>query len=396
LTTWQTTWEVARWEFRRFLKPKQLLISVVTMLVTGGATFGIARLIRRSRADVANVAVIGGDRIGLRADTLGTRVALQPRSEDNLAALRDSAQRGDLDGLLIVRDAGSAELVVRRDPAWRMELEQALSAAALRSRLADSGLEPGALQRLAAPMAVEITRPAGGGPGRGERILTGAVLTLSLLGLMTGMGFIFAGITGEKQQRVTEQVISAIAPQQWIDGKIIGLAGVALANTLVTAVTFGGLFALFAATTERKLTLAVDQPLLVPLLILLPLLGFALWFSFLSAIAATIDDPHTSTKGSLLMVPLAPVVVAGLLFSRADTAVAQFFGVFPLTSFTVLPLRLLLADVAAWEVPLSLALLLATIWLFRRAAAKIFAVGMLMYGKEPTVREMWRWARERS
>jgi ABC-2 type transport system permease protein len=395
MTSWETTWEVARWEFRRFLKPKQLLISVVTMLVTGGATFGIARLIRRSRAEIANVAIIGADRIGLGADTVGSRIALRPRPDANEAALRDSAERGDLDGLVVIRDAGSAELVVRRDPPWRMELEQALTGAALKHRLAESGLEPDALQRLAAPMVVKVTRPPGGGPGRGERILTGALLTLSLLGLMTGMGFIFAGITGEKQQRVTEQVISAIAPQQWIDGKIIGLAGVALANTLVTALTFGALFAVFAATTGRPLTLSVDQPLLVPLLVLMPLLGFALWFAFLSAIAATIDDPHTSTKGSLLMIPVVPVAVAGLLFSRADTTIAQFFGVFPLTSSTVLPLRLLLAEVAVWEVPVALVLLVATIWLFRRAAGKIFAVGMLMYGKEPSMREMWRWARER-
>ncbi|HEX6047933.1 MAG TPA: ABC transporter permease [Gemmatimonadaceae bacterium] len=394
MTPWQTTWEVARWEFRRFLKPKQLVISMVTMLVTGGVTLGIARLVRGSRAEIANVAVIGGDRVGLGGDTLASRIALAPRSVTAEAALRDSARAGDLDGLLIVRDAHSAELVVRRDPAWRMDLEQALTGAAIRHRLAESGLEQGALQQLASPMRVAVTRPPGGGPGRGERILTGAVLTLSLLGLMTGMGFIFAGITGEKQQRVTEQVISAIAPQQWIDGKIIGLAGVALANTLVTAVTFGGLFAVFAATTGRPLTLSVDQPMLVPLLVLLPMLGFALWFAFLSAIAATIDDPHTSTKGSLLMVPVVPVVVAFMLFSRADTGVAQFFGVFPLTASAVLPLRLLLAEVAAWEVPLAIALLVGAIWFFRRAAGKIFAVGMLMYGKEPTVREMWRWARE--
>ena len=109
---------------------------------------------------------------------------------------------------------------------------------------------------------------------------------------------------------------------------------------------------------------------------------------------ATIDDPHTSTKGSLMMLPFLPVVVAGLLFTRADTAIAQFFGVLPLTSSSVLPLRLLMAEVAPWEVPLALVLLVRAIWVLRRAAGKIFAVGMLMYGKEPTVREMWRWARE--
>ncbi len=308
--------------------------------------------------------------------------------------MRDSATRGDIGGLLIIKDANHAELVVRRDPTWRAELERALSATAMKQRLAASGLEPTALQALTAPMAVAVTRPAGAGPGRTERILTGAVLALSLVGLMTGMGFIFAGITGEKQQRVTEQVISAIAPQRWIDGKILGLAGVALLNTLVMALVIGMLFAVFSVTSGNRFALTVDQPLLVPLLVLFPLLGFALWFAFLSAIAATIDDPHTSTKGSLLMVPVVPVAIAWPLLSRADSTVAQFFALFPLTSSAVMPVRLLMADVTMWEVPLALALLVATIWALRRAAGKIFAVGMLMYGKEPSVREMWRWARE--
>ena len=212
---------------------------------------------------------------------------------------------------------------------------------------------------------------------------------------MTGMGFIFAGITGEKQQRVTEQVVSAIPPQRWVDGKIIGLAGVAIVNALVTALAFATFVIVLVVFVRRvPLTLGFERPLLVPLLVLLPLLGFALWFTLLAAISATIDDPHTSTKGSLLMLPVIPVVIAFTLFSRADSAVAQFFAVFPFTSSTVLPVRLLLADVAAWEVPLALVLLVGTIWLLRRAAGKIFAVGMLMYGKEPTLRETLRWVRE--
>jgi ABC-2 type transport system permease protein len=265
----------------------------------------------------------------------------------------------------------------------------------LQRRLAATGLEADALGTLLAPVSIAVQRPAGQGPGRGDRLLTGGVLVLTIVGLMTGMGFLFAGITGEKQQRVTEQVVSAIAPQRWVDGKILGLAGVALVNTLVTALALGSLLLFFAVVVRRMpLSLSLDRPLLVPLLVLLPLLGFLLWFTFLAAVAATIDDPNTSTKGSLLMLPLLPVAIAGLLLTRADSAVAQAFGVFPFTAPAVLPVRLLLADVAPWEVPLALLLLVATIWLLRRAAGKIFAVGMLMYGKEPTVREMWRWARE--
>jgi ABC-2 type transport system permease protein len=375
------------------------------MLVSGAVGFGATRVIRGAEASAVTLAVIDGAALGLGADTLvagpspnnatGRAIVLRPHPAADEASLRQAVTAREVDGLLLVRDAGHAVLVARRDPGWRPELERALMAGVLQRRLAATGLEPGALGTLLAPVAITVERPAGQGPGRGDRLLTGGVLALSIIGLMTGMGFLFAGITGEKQQRVTEQVVSAIPPQRWIDGKILGLAGVALVNTLVIALAFGSILVVLLVFVRRApLTLAFDRPLLVPLLVLLPLLGFLLWFTFLAAVAATIDDPHTSTKGSLLMLPLLPVAIAGLLISRADSTVAQLFGLFPFTAPAVLPVRLLLADVAPWEVPLALLLLAATIWLLRRAAGKIFAVAMLMYGKEPTMREMWRWARE--
>jgi ABC-2 type transport system permease protein len=65
-----------------------------------------------------------------------------------------------------------------------------------------------------------------------------------------------------------------------------------------------------------------------------------------------------------------------------------------LTSPTVLASRLMLTAVPLWEVALSLALLWGSAWGLRRMAGKVFATTILMYGKEPTLREMWRWARQ--
>jgi ABC-2 type transport system permease protein len=65
-----------------------------------------------------------------------------------------------------------------------------------------------------------------------------------------------------------------------------------------------------------------------------------------------------------------------------------------MTSSAVMPTRLVLTDVPAWQVALSLALLLGSTWLLRRAAARIFAVGMLLFGNEASWKEVRRWARE--
>ena len=59
-----------------------------------------------------------------------------------------------------------------------------------------------------------------------------------------------------------------------------------------------------------------------------------------------------------------------------------------------MPTRLVLGEVAAWEFLLAVALLCVGIWFLRRAAGTIFGLGMLMYGKEPSLREMWKWLRQ--
>ena len=60
-----------------------------------------------------------------------------------------------------------------------------------------------------------------------------------------------------------------------------------------------------------------------------------------------------------------------------------------------MPIRVILSNPGVVEVAAAVAILVGTIWLFRRLAGRIFEIGMLMYGKEPTLREMWRWASAR-
>ena len=70
-----------------------------------------------------------------------------------------------------------------------------------------------------------------------------------------------------------------------------------------------------------------------------------------------------------------------------------WFALFPLTSPSALPVRMLVGSVGAWEVLASLVLLAASVLLPRRAATQVFALGIHMTGKETSAAEMWRWVR---
>lgn len=96
-----------------------------------------------------------------------------------------------------------------------------------------------------------------------------------------------------------------------------------------------------------------------------------------------------------LFLPFLPLSVGFIgLAGDPDTWVMRSLGIFPLTAPSVMFVRLVVTRVEAWEFLLSVGLLLGAIWLMRRAAGKIFALGMLLSGKEPGWREMWSWAKK--
>jgi len=119
-----------------------------------------------------------------------------------------------------------------------------------------------------------------------------------------------------------------------------------------------------------------------------------LWNTVFATVSATINDPNTSARGSLLLVPFVPVVFALFAFNNPDSIGMQILSFIPFTSPAVLPARLVLTEVTWWQVPLALLLLAVSIWFFRTSSGKIFRLGMLMHGKEPSFKEMLRWARE--
>lgn len=395
--------EVARWEFGRYFKLKDQLIALVTMIVVGAGAIGIAHLVRRSAAEPVRLAIVGPAAAALAAELTagpdlpaGASFAAEAPAEAP-EALRAGVETGEWDGLLLLSPAGEAELQVRRVPDWAVDLRARLDERARARRVAQSGLDRGWLAELLAPAPLEIVAlDRDAGSRRGGALVAGIAIGLMLLGVLMGSAYLLVGITGEKQLRITEQVVAAIRPQTWIDGKILGLSALTLASLalyVVPAIAGMALLRRFGVPVPALPSAVVDPGFLAALM-LFSALGFLLWFTFFAAIAATVDDPNNSSRGGWLMFPLLPLGLAFVVVRTPDSIFAHWLGLLPPTAPTVMPVRLLLGSVAVWEIVVSVAALIGTIWLLRRTAGKIFHLGMLIYGKEPTWTEIWRWARE--
>jgi ABC-2 type transport system permease protein len=305
--------------------------------------------------------------------------AAEGKPEDQL---RESVGRREIDGLLILRDSDSAELVVFTNPLWLGDLQQILNGERRRLKLEAMKLTSNQLADAIAPIQVSISyRKLGRGPlSMAEKIA--AIFLVS--------------ITGEKQLRLTEQIISAVTPQQWIDGKILGVSAYAAISTAVivlSALPF--IIVMQVAGKGIPISVELSNPLNIIILVTITLGGFLFWNTFLAAFAATINDPNVSSRTTVLFLPLVPLIAGAIVtFKAPDSMLTRVLGLIPLTSPSALPVRIILTDVSIWEIALSLVVLFIATWSMRIVAGRIFRVGMLMYGKEPTLRELLRWMKE--
>ncbi len=138
----------------------------------------------------------------------------------------------------------------------------------------------------------------------------------------------------------------------------------------------------------------IGDPVVVLNLVLFAMLGFGFWFTLFALIAATITDPNSSSRSSLLLLPFLPLGLTLTGMDQPDAVWMRVLALIPGLSPAAMPVRLLRGDPWAAEIVLSLALLVVMVWVFRRAAGRVFGVSMLMTGKEPSWAEVWRWLRE--
>jgi len=388
------TWKVAKWEFNRFFKWMDMLKGVLffgAFAVIGGV---IGTWLASDSLKTPTIAVADyGSFDPTDFETRGFHFV--DHTESNREELESLLNNGDIDAILTLISTDEAEIRLQNERAWLFLLENFINEKRTQIKLYEFNIDEGVFASIEAGITLNRTFDKAVETTILDKILAGVAIFLVLIAVFMGFAYQFTAITAEKQQRITEQVVSAISPQTWIDGKILGITGIGL----VYVIFYGGLglvgiVAAVAFGLPLGELLNLINPLLIVTFLLLSLLGILMWNSFLAGVAATIDDPNSSQRTSWMLLPMLPVSLAFFTLVNPDTFAITFLGIFPLTSYAVLPARMVLTQVDWWEPILALVLLAGTAWLFRLVAGKIFATGMMLYGKEPDFKEMFHWFRK--
>lgn len=397
-------WPVARWELLRIVRRPDFALSVVltpvlAILVSVGMrtmTQNRTHTVAVARVDSAGVVTARGDSAlaplegivwrdpgDAAADTTALAAAVRDKRFD--AALLLPASLGS--------EAPEVHLVTRRQGAfWTRALEPHVTEQRRRERAAALGLGPDQVASLASgPLwRRHVSIQEAHTDRRGAFLVTFIVLLLMVTVLLTSMSYLMVGISGEKTARVTEVVVSAVSPGAWMDGKILAFTAVGL----IVGVAWGGSLLLLAGPMSFALPGSIDAGYLLTTL-LIATLGLMLYNAFIAALMATAQNMQAASRwqGSFLMLPFLPLAFLGPLLDAPDAPWLTVVSHIPFFSPVLLPARMALAAVPAWELALGIVVLAASFWFMRLVAGRIFRIGMLMYGKDMTLPEILRWAR---
>lgn len=225
--------------------------------------------------------------------------------------------------------------------------------------------------------------------GRLARLaIPGVFGILLLMSLMTSAGYLLQGVSEEKENRVMEVILSSVRPHELLFGKLLGLGAAGLLQLVVwVSVTSLATGAVAAAA------LALLDPLLFLSCFVFFVLGFLLVGSLMTGTGALGTNARESQQFAALwsiLTVLPPAVTWMTVLDEPNGALARGLGWFPLTAPITMMMRLATGKVPAWDVAVSMLLMVAGIYLAVRLAAALFRLGLLMYGKRPSVREILR------
>jgi ABC-2 type transport system permease protein len=219
--------------------------------------------------------------------------------------------------------------------------------------------------------------------------------SLFVIAIMFSSGFLFQSVTEEKENRVIEILLSSVSSGQLLVGKVLGLGAAGLIQAAVWFITV----AIFSQVAQGII------PALSALSIPASLIGwglvyFILGYLLLAALYAGVGSIGATAKEGqgwsiIFTLPaISPLWFNYFIIGSPEGAVSRALTFFPLTSPVAAMMRLATGAISAWEIALSLVILVGSIALTMWFASKIFRVFLLMYGKRLALREIIRYVRE--
>lgn len=419
-------WAVVRREFVERVRTKWFLISTILGPVFMIGVTVLPPLLSEKGGRAANIVLVdeGAASLAQRLSTqlrrggrfIVTVVTATGEGREGLAdSLTRAVQAQELDGFFAITpstlEAGSIEYRGRNVASIRdmASLENAVRQAVLVERLQRRGIDPALVQEAQSRIDVRTLRitkrGATGETGEATFFLAyiiGFVLYTAIV--LYGVN-VMRSVIEEKQTRIIEVLVSSMKPFQLLSGKVVGVAGVGLLQLSIWAGAAWAmiryrekLFGLFGVPAAEVAKVQLPQVGLAVMAATIGyfLLGYLLYSSLFAVVGASVN---TDTEAQQAQTPVIMLLVFSILMfvpvlNEPSGKLAFITSVVPFSAPIIMPVRVAASEVPTNEVLLSLLSMgvstLFVVWV----SARIYRVGILMYGKRPGLKELFRWARQ--
>jgi ABC-2 type transport system permease protein len=348
--------------------------------------------------------------------------------------LRDSVLNESYEGLLVIPNnsqndslQNQVQYISNDSPSivYISEMEDVITKKMTAENFQRVGLDTLKINKAKADVSIQLNKASGETALKGlneiKIFIGGAFGYLIMMFIIIYGNMVMRSVIEEKTSRIIEVIISSVKPFQLMMGKIIGTSLAGILQFLIWAIL--GLAAMFVmtsvfgaqmgATTDAQtqalqtaqnhmggeLQLYLNEILNLPIATILACFiiyfigGYFLYSSFYASIGAAVDNETDSQQFLLpIIMPLVLGVYIGFftVVNDPNGTVATVFSMVPLTSPIVMMMRIPFG-VPLWQIALSITILFGTFFGVVWFASKIYRVGILMYGKKPTWKELYKW-----
>jgi ABC-2 type transport system permease protein len=254
-------------------------------------------------------------------------------------------------------------------------------------------------------LPIHTTGEAKGSSGFAAFIVGYVIVFILYMAILLYAMNVMRSVVQEKTSRIVELMVAAAKPRALMAGKILGVGAVGLLQlaiwlgmgylTMTYRDSMLGVFGV--APSGSSFALPSLHPIEILVVLIYFVLGYFFYASLYAAVGAMVssDQEAQQAQTPITMLLVLTIICVQLVANDPRATGPMVLTLIPFSSPILMPMRWLLGGASGAQVILSFAILAASTWLVALASARIFRVGILMYGKRPSLREVARWLRYR-
>ncbi|WP_433364081.1 ABC transporter permease [Actinoplanes sp. CA-142083] len=385
-------WMIAGREIGTRLRSKAFRIATVVSVLILVALGLIAKLADNgpSYLDVGVTPAAANLTGALTTTAASINVDMHTHEVDD-ATGRVQVDAGTLDALLVT-GASPIQVVVKTelDDGLQSVLQLVAQRSALDQQVQALGGDPAKVAASISTATVAVTPLSPPKHNNGQQLVLGILTSILIyMALLLNGQAVAQGVVEEKTSRVVEIILAAVRPWQLMIGKVLGLGIVGLIQVAIIALS-GVAVGLATGSLDLHISAAVSTIVWLIIWFLLGYAAYSLAFAAVASLVSRQEEVAAVVTPVMMLLIVGYVIGISILPSNPDSGFVALLSMIPVFAPTLMPVRLALGVVPAWQAAIALAGIIVVIPLLLWIASRIYSNAVLRSGARVRLRDAWR------